>query len=307
MADSSNVLLVLSGPTAVGKSKLTLHLAEIFEADIFSADSRQLYREMSVGTAKPSPEELQKISHHFIDHRSIHELYDVGRYEKEALSLLHDYFTKRKVAILSGGTGLYIKAVVDGLDEFPVVPEYILEEIKEEYARNGIEHLQSWLQRHDTAYYERVDINNPHRLIRAISIIRHTNRPFSSFLGHAKSERSFHPLFILLMREREELYQRINHRVDLMIEQGLIREAEALFPYRRLKSLQTVGYQELFDYLEGKHSLEKAIELIKRNTRRYAKRQLTWFRRDSRWHPFHPEEKEAIELFIRDQVINLST
>jgi tRNA dimethylallyltransferase len=302
MPDNSNVLLVISGPTAVGKTALTLSLGVKYDSEIISADSRQVYREMSIGTAKPNADELSKVKHHFIDHLSIHEPYDAGRFEKEALLLLQKYFEAKNLAILSGGTGLYIKAVVDGLDEFPEVPEKILEEVKKDYAEKGILYLQTWLQKHDAPYYEKVDISNPHRLIRAISVIRHSQRPFSSFLGRTKKEREFRPLFLLLTREREALYRRIDQRVDQMIEKGLLSEVEALFPHRHLKSLQTVGYQELFAFLEGKHSKERAIELIKRNSRRYAKRQMTWFRKDDRWKIFDADDLSSIATYIEREI-----
>jgi len=300
-SERDKLLIVLAGPTAVGKTDCSFKLAETFDAEIFSADSRQIYKELNIGTAKASADELRKIKHHFINHCSIYDPYDVGEYEADVITHLSNYYKSKKTAILTGGTGFYIKAVVDGLDQFPKVSDKTINKVKKKFEDEGLSYLQSYLQDRDPHYYELVDLNNPHRLLRAVSVIEETKQKFSSFLSGEKKQRDFKTVFILLDRNREELYQRINDRVDKMIEDGLIEEARGYFSIKELKSLQTVGYRELFKYFEGELSLEEAIELIKRNTRRYAKRQLTWFRRDHRWNRFHPDDHESIIKFIQSK------
>jgi len=245
------ILIVLAGPTAVGKTDCAINLAKKYNAHIISADSRQLYQEMNIGTAKPSTEEMGGIPHHFIDHLSIHDPYSVGQYEREVISFLPPYFDKHNTAILTGGTGLYIKAITEGLDDFPVIPLIIKQDLQNIFDAVGIEPLQNELKREDPDYFNKVDINNPQRLIRALSVIRQSGKSFSSFLSKTPKERFFKPIFILLERERQELYERINLRVDIMIKNGLIEEAKTLFPHRHLTALQTVGYQELFNYFES--------------------------------------------------------
>lgn len=297
-----NILIILAGPTAVGKTDCSLILAKKYNSAIFSADSRQLYKEMSIGTAKPSTEVLAEVNHHFINHVSIHAPYDAGKYEKEVLAAFEHYFSGNSTAILTGGTGMYIKAVTDGLDIFPAIDKQVLETVKRDYSEHGINFLRQELKKSDELYSQRVDLDNPHRLIRALSVIRQTGKPFSSYLGKEKTSRSFSPIFILLNREREELYNRINQRVDQMIQDGLLEEAKGLYDHRHLTSLQTVGYQELFEFMEGKITIEQAIDLIKRNSRRYAKRQLTWFRKDKRWKNFHPDNIAGITSWIAEKM-----
>jgi len=295
-------LIVIAGPTAVGKTELTINLAKHFQSEIISSDSRQFYREMNIGTAKPIEEELAQVKHHFIDGLSIHDAYSVGDFERDGLQLLDELFQKMDLVFLTGGSGLYIKALCEGLDQFPAVPKEIIEQYKSIFASQGIEVLQKELEQVDLAYYQSVDLQNPHRLIRALSVCKASGKAFSSFHQQEKEARSFTPIFICLHREREELYDRINRRVDIMVDQGLIQEAQALYPFRHLNALQTVGYQELFDFMSNNISQAEAIELIKRNTRRYAKRQGTWFRKEDYWNFFKPDEKSEIIEFIEEEV-----
>lgn len=277
-------LLVVAGPTASGKTALSIQLAQYYQTVVLSGDARQFYQEMTIGTAKPTPEELAAAPHHFIDYLSIKTPYNVGDFERDALALLQTHYQHHDWAVLAGGSNLYLKAVCEGLDHYPDVPPAVRAELVDLLDAEGITVLQQELSNSDPDYYAQVDTQNPHRLIRALEICRHTGQPFSSFQGQPKEPRSFRTLTLALQWERTELYARINQRVDRMIEAGLVEEAQALYPYRTLNALQTVGYQELFDYFDGTIDLPMAIELIKRNTRRYAKRQLTWLRKDPKIH-----------------------
>jgi tRNA dimethylallyltransferase len=290
------------GPTAVGKTALCLNIAQTFQTQIISSDSRQFYRETRIGTAKPDDNELNLVPHHLVGTQSIHDEYDVKDFEKDVLKVLNRIFKTHDLAIMTGGSGLYIDIICEGLDEMPVIDPRIRENIIMEYKQKGLGFLQGELALLDPVYYQTVDINNPQRLMRAIEVCRGTGRPFSSFRVKKKAQRPFKIIKIGLMREREELYSRIDHRMDKMIEQGLFEEAEGLFPYRHLNALQTVGYSEIFAFLEGKYDREEALRLLKRNSRRYAKRQLTWFRRDLDIHWFHPENEKEIIQFIRDEI-----
>lgn len=274
----AKTLYIITGPTAVGKTELCLALAEALNCHIFSADSRQLYREMTIGTAKPTPEELARVPHHFIDHISITDDYSVGRYEAEAIAALEDYFAEHDSAILTGGTGLYLKAITQGLDDFPPVPKAITVHYEQLFESEGLDPLQMELERRDRAYFDEVDLSNSRRLIRALSLIEATGQAFSALRMGQRKTRPFDIKTLVLLREREHLYQRINDRVDQMIRQGLLAEARELYPHRHLRSLDTVGYAELFLHFDGLVDQWGAIGLIKRNSRRYAKRQLTWFR-----------------------------
>ncbi|MEM9991621.1 MAG: tRNA (adenosine(37)-N6)-dimethylallyltransferase MiaA [Bacteroidota bacterium] len=297
-----NKLIVIGGPTASGKTTLSIDLSRHFNAPILSCDSRQFFREMNIGTAKPSSEELAQAPHHFINSLSIQDEYNVGTFERDALNCLTHIYQQSSTAILVGGSGLYIQAVCDGLDVFPNVPRSIRDEVQKQYNQQGIQALQTELQRLDPVYFAQVDQYNPHRLIRAISVCRASGQAFSSFFKQAKSTRPFEPIFILLEWERAKLYERINLRVDQMMEHGLLEEARQLFPFKQQTALQTVGYQELFQYFEGMISLEEAIELIKRNSRRYAKRQMTWFRRDRRWIAFDASNSTDILNFLEQKM-----
>ena len=296
------LLICVVGPTAIGKTSLAIQLAKAFSTEIISADSRQFYKEMSIGTAVPSEEELAAARHHFIHNISIFENYSVGDFERDALRLLTEIFKKNNVAIMVGGSGLYIDAVVNGLDNFPEISSEIRKQLNEELKENGIEVLQKELQRVDPVYFEKVDFHNPHRLIRALEIYRATGQPYSSFLRKESSKRDFETMFIGLTAERETIYERINMRVDKMLEDGLIDEAKSLYPHSEKNALQTVGYRELFEYFDGKISEEEAISEIKKNTRRFAKRQNTWFKKNEsiNWFNYKTDVSEIIH-FINEK------
>ncbi len=274
-----NYLIIIAGATASGKTALAIDLANRFGAEILSCDSRQFFREMTIGTAKPDAEELAAAPHHFIDSLSIEEDYNVGDFERDALQWLENYYQKKNIAIMVGGSGLYIKAVCEGLDSYPKVDKSIRLALQELLEKEGIAALQNELQQLDPLYYAKVDLANSQRVIRALEICRGTGQPFSSFQGKNEVKRPFEVIQLGIKWERPKLYERINLRVDLMLEQGLEAEARGLYPLRHLNALQTVGYQEFFDYFDGNISQTKAVELIKRNSRRYAKRQMTWFRK----------------------------
>ncbi len=273
------ILITVQGPTAIGKTELAIKLAQHYNTEIISADSRQFYKEMSIGTAVPSEDELKAVKHHCVQHKSIHETYTVGDFEKEAITILQQLFLKNNVAILVGGSGLYVDAVTKGLDSFPEVPEHIRQTLITEFKANGLPFLQTELKKIDPEYYKKVDRNNPQRLMRAIEVYRASGAPFSSFLNKPKPPRPFNVISVALTAERELIYNRINKRVDKMIAAGLLDEAKRLYEHKNVNALQTVGYQELFSYFDENCSLEEAIEEIKKNTRRFAKRQLTWLRK----------------------------
>ncbi|MEM9686543.1 MAG: tRNA (adenosine(37)-N6)-dimethylallyltransferase MiaA [Bacteroidota bacterium] len=278
---NKHYLITIVGPTAVGKSALALQLAQYYRTEIISADSRQFYKEMHIGTAVPSREELAKVPHHFIQHRSIFEPYSVGDFERDAVKKSAMLFKKHHIAIMAGGSGLYIDALLNGLDDFPEVDPEIRTALSTTLQEEGIEALQSQLRKVDPDYFSQVDVHNPQRLIRALSIYNTTKKPYSSFLKKKHTRRNFIPIILGLTTAREMLYERINQRVAQMMEQGLLTEAAQLYPHRALNALQTVGYKELFDHFDGKYTLKTAVSEIKKNTRRYAKRQLTWFRRNN--------------------------
>ena len=278
---SNKELIYVAGPTAIGKTSIGISLAKHFKTEILSCDARQLYMEMSIGTAVPSKIEQQETKHHFIQNKSIHQPYDAGKFEKEGLKLLKNLFQKHDKIIMVGGSGLYAKALIDGLDKFPKVEPEAVKKVKEVYKNAGIEGLQFALEKKDPDYFKNVDKKNPRRLIRALEVCESVQKPFSYFLNQTRSARPFQSKTFLLQLPKEQLYKRINHRVDKMLDNGLEVEARALFPYRNLPALQTVGYKELFEYFEGKTNLQEAIERIKKNTRNYAKRQLTWFNKEN--------------------------
>ena len=292
------------GPTAIGKTGLTIFLAKHFGSEILSNDSRQFFKEMKIGTAVPTLEELSAIKHHFIQHISIHQTYSVGDFERDSLQFLEQYFSDHDLAFLVGGSGLYERALTEGLDEFPDIDLSIREQLNQEFIDYGLEKLQLELEQKDPVFFAEVDQQNGKRIIRALEIIRGTGKTFSSFRTQKKSNRNFEIIKIGLNLPREELYERINLRVDLMIKEGLIEEARKLYPLRELNALQTVGYRELFDYFDGKITLEEAVEEIKKNTRRFAKRQLTWFNKDKNVSWFSPSDKVEIARFIEEKIIN---
>ena len=288
----------MGGPTASGKTGLGIRLAKHFDTEILSADSRQFYREMSIGTAKPTPEELAQAKHHFIDNLSVHDTYSVGDYEREAMLVLEKLFEKNDVAVMVGGSGFFIRAVCEGLDSFPKIPADIREELNQLFENEGIASLQTELQQLDPEYYAQVDTQNPKRLLRALEVCRATGQPFSHFHNKEKPPRPFVPIYIGLDWDREILYERINKRVEMMIDEGLEEEARDLHALQHLTALQTVGYQEWFDFFDGKIDREEAIRLIKRNSRRYAKRQLTWFRKVEEMKWFDTGDFKGIIRFL---------
>lgn len=296
-------LIVIGGPTAVGKTAFAIQAALHFRTEILSADSRQFFREMRIGTAKPTPVELAAVLHHFINSLSIHDAYSVGDFERDALQCLSGLFETRDVAVMCGGSGLYVKAVCEGLDAFPPVQPHITEAVMQLHTAQGIGALQEELRQSDPDYYAEVDLNNPARLIRALSVCRAAGQPFSSFRSKKTAAREFTPVYIQLERPKEELYSRIEERADEMMRRGLEEEARQLYPYRHVQALQAVGYQELFDYFEGKTGLDTAVALIKQHTRNYAKRQLTWMRRDGFWKVFHPDALEKCLNFVEGSIV----
>ncbi len=290
-------LIVVVGPTAIGKTALAIELAKHFDTEIISADSRQFFREMSIGTAKPSAEELAAAPHHFVNSHSVTQLFSTGDFEIQALALMEKLFTNHDVLIMVGGSGLYINAICNGLDEMPEINLNIREQLNQQFADEGIEAIRNQLAILDPEYFTKVDQSNPQRMIRGLEVVLSTGQKLSSFLTSNKKERPFNIIKIGLNTNREKLYQQINHRVDLMIESGLVEEVKSLIPYKELNALKTVGYSEIFDYLEGKTDLPTAIDKVKQNTRRFAKRQLTWFRKDVETTWFEPEQgKEAIDF-----------
>ena len=301
---SKKYLVVIGGATASGKTGLAIEVAKHFKTEIISADSRQFYREMSIGTAKPTAAELAAAPHHFVGNLSIHDYYSVGDFEREALTVLDAIFEKNNVAVMVGGTGLFLRAVCEGLDEFPEIPLSIRQYFEDLYTNEGIESLQKRLQTVDPQYFAEVDQQNPMRLARALAVWKTSGKPYSSFRTQSKKARNFEPIYIATDMERSVLYDRINKRVDAMIANGLVEEAAGLLPFRHLNALQTVGYQELFDYFEDKTTLEEAIDKIKQHSRNYAKRQTTWFRKEAHWQRFDPSDTEGSLAYIRQK--NLS-
>ena len=277
-------LLLIVGPTGVGKTELALRVAERYGCPIVSCDSRQIYREIPIGTAAPTAEEQRRVKHYFIGERSIDEDYNAGQYERDALKLLDTLFAKYEVVVMTGGSMLYADAVCKGLDDLPSVPSFIRADVQREYGEKGLAWLQSEVQRLDPAYWAEVDRQNPARLAHCVELCRVTGKPYSALRSHTAKERPFRIVKIGLDRPRAELYARIDERVKHMMAAGLLEEAKAVYPKRALNSLQTVGYKELFAYLDGEYDLDRAVELIQQNSRHYAKRQLTWFRRDKEIH-----------------------
>ncbi|TCK80727.1 tRNA (adenosine(37)-N6)-dimethylallyltransferase MiaA [Albibacterium bauzanense] len=302
---SSKNLICIVGPTGIGKTALAIELAKKYRTDVVSADSRQFYREMNIGTAKPDGDELQSVTHHFINSHSIHDNYSAGDYERDALDCIDKLFKTTDTLILVGGSGLFVNAVCKGLDNLPKPGPGIRENLTRILHEDGILPLQELLKKVDINYYNEVDINNPQRIIRALEVYETTQVPFSVWRKKEAGLRKFNIISIGLNTARENLYNRINHRVDLMIQQGLLDEVKNLYPYRDKTPLLSVGYTELFDYLDNKYSLDEAIERIKQNTRRYAKRQLTWFKKNENTKWFEPNDSKAIsdylELMLRQK------
>lgn len=291
-----NFLINIVGPTAIGKTALAIKLAHHFGTEIISSDSRQFFKEMSIGTAVPSEEELSEAVHHFIQHKSIFESYSVGDFERDTIKFLENFYKKNSIIIMVGGSGLYSNTVLYGLDEFPDISQQIREDLNSEYKNKGIEFLQKKLQQLDPQHYENVDIYNPQRIIRALEVCIGTGKAYSSFLNKKKKDRFFSFIQIGLIAEREAMYNRINLRVEKMLENGLFREVQRLYKYKNLNALQTVGYREFFDFLDSKINFNQAIELTKMNTRRFAKRQLTWYNKqtDIQWFDYKTNLSEIV-------------
>jgi len=300
-----NTLVVVLGPTGVGKSKISLQLANYFNTEIISADSRQFYRELKIGTAAPSAEDMNIIPHHFIQTKSIIEYYNVSDFETEALQVINQLFLKEKnPIILTGGSMLYIDTICKGIDDIPTVDPGIRKEVVDWYEKNGLEALRNWLLKIDPEYYQIVDLNNSKRLLHAVEIFQMTGKSYTSFRKNIIKERPFHILKIGINQDRKILYERINQRVIQMMEAGLLDEAKTVYQHRKLNSLNTVGYKELFSFLDGECTLDEAIDLIQRNTRKYVRKQLTWFRRDSEISWFEPEQYQEIISYIDKKMKN---
>ena len=296
-------LITVLGPTAIGKTNLAIKLANHFDTEIISADSRQFFKEMQIGTAVPTAEEQQRAPHHFIQHISIDDHYNVGQYEQDALTKIEELFKTHDILILVGGSGLYVDAVINGLDYFPNIDPTVRKEVRETFGGKDIQRAQEKLKTLDPVYYQQVDLSNGQRVLRALEVCISSGRPYSSFLEKRKPKRPFLPLKIGLTTERSIIYDRINKRVDLMMQEGLENEARHLFPYRENNALNTVGYKELFNYFEGNYDKKTAVAEIKKNTRRFAKRQLTWFRKDTEiyWFDLTTDFHKVVK-FIEDQL-----
>lgn len=294
----NKTLIVLLGPTAVGKTDISINIAQHLNCDIISADSRQFFREMKIGTARPSDDQLARVKHHFIAFLSVRDYYSSNRYEKDVLDLVSDLFQNNNVALMSGGSAMYIDSVCKGIDDIPDVDTAVREQLNRKYEEEGIRGLRIMLKILDPEYYRNVDLKNYKRIIRALEICETTGLPYSSFLKKQRRERDFNILKIGLERSREELYERINRRVDEMIVQGLENEVASLYEYKELNALNSVGYKEFFDYFNGRITKEKAIELIKRNTRRFAKRQITWWAKDKDISWFQADDIRGIIEFL---------
>ena len=305
-----NYLITVIGPTAIGKTALSIALAHHFGCEIISCDSRQFFKEMKIGTAVPNEEELAAAPHHFIQNKSIFERYSVGDFEQDALAKLAELFTKNNIQIMVGGSGLYVDAVLKGFDEFPEIDAAVRETINQQFETLGIAYLQEQLQALDLEYYEKLTLENPQtlqnpqRMKRFVEVCMGSGKPYSSYIGKRKNNRNFTPIVIGLEADREIMYNRINQRVDIMLNEGLLEEAQTLYPNKDLNALQTVGYRELFEHFDGTTTLDFAVEQIKMNTRRFAKRQITWFKRieNAVWFDYLTDKKEiikAIETFVK--------
>lgn len=289
-------LITVIGPTAIGKTALAIEIAKHFKCEIISADSRQFFKEMNIGTAVPSKDELEAVKHHFIQNISIFEEYTVGNFERDAIAKLDELYKANDFAVMVGGSGLYIDAVLKGFDDFPDIDPSVRIDLVANYEQHGLEYLQQELEKRDPVHYEKVAKENPQRLMRALEVSIGTGKPYSSFLNQKKNTRNFIPIVIGLEADRELMYNRINQRVDIMAANGLLDEARTLYPHKKLNALQTVGYRELFAHFDGDYTLEFALEEIKKNTRRFAKRQMTWFKRNeaATWFDFKTPPQEII-------------
>lgn len=294
-------LLVLAGPTAIGKTSCGIQLAEHFSTEIISADSRQIYLETNIGTAVPTVEELGRVKHHFIQSTSLENPYNASRFELDALQTVEHLFKDHELVLMVGGSGLYIDAVCKGIDDLPSADPQLRSGLLEQFSQEGLDPLTKRLKELDPISHGRVDLKNHMRVLKALEVSIQTGKPYSSFLSEQKKERPFNILRVALDMDREELYQRINQRVELMMEEGLLDEVKSLVRFRHLTAMKTVGYRELFRYLDGEISLDEAVDLIKRHTRKFARKQLTWFRKGQQYTWFHPEQCEEIAAWIKKQ------
>ncbi len=299
---SRHTLIVLTGPTGIGKTDLSLSLAETYHTDIISADSRQLYADLKIGTAAPTPQQLARVKHFFIGTLQLTDYYSAAQYEIEVMKVLDELFNNNPIALLTGGSMMYVDAVCKGIDDIPTVDEETRKLITERYEKEGLERLCSELKLLDPEYYQIVDLKNPKRVVHALEICYMTGRTYTSFRTQTTKKRPFDIIKIGLKREREELYERINRRVDIMMEEGLLEEAKSVYPYRTLNALNTVGYKELFKYFDGEWTLPFAIEKIKQNSRIYSRKQMTWFRRDPDIVWFHPDQQTEIINHINERL-----
>lgn len=297
--ESGKTIVVIAGPTAVGKTAVAVHLAQQWGTEIISADSRQCYRELNIGVARPSPEELAAVPHHFIASHSIHQKVTASTFEQYALEKASDLFRRHDTLVMVGGTGLYIKAFCEGMDEVPAVPEEVRNDIVAQYGQYGLAWLQEEVKKADPKFYEVGEVLNPQRLMRALEVVRATGHSILHYRKGAKAVRPFRVIKVALILPKDELHHRINTRVEQMMEQGLLEEVRSLIPYQHLNALQTVGYRELFDYFNGLIPLEEAVSAIKTNTRQYAKRQMTWFRKDPGYAWFAPTEADKLKEHLR--------
>ena len=296
--NSEKAIILIQGPTGIGKTSLSIKLASHFNTEIISCDSRQFYKELKIGTSPPSNEELQKIKHHFIQNISINDSYNISKFEIDANKKINELFNIYNKIIVVGGSGLYANALCNGIDDIPTISENTRDKIQELYQNKGIEYLRNILFKKDKIYFNSVDLQNPRRIIRALEVIYETNKKFSYFRKNTTKKRDYKIIKIGLQIERDCLYERINKRVDLMIKLGLINEVKSLMKHKNKNALKTIGYNEIFNHIEGKLSLDKAIEEIKKNSRRFAKRQITWLKRDNEIKYFHPKNTDKIIKFI---------
>lgn len=295
-------LILIVGPTAVGKTDLCVNLAKKLRTEIISCDSRQFYKELSIGTAKPSASEMGGVRHHFIDSHHITEYYSAGDFERDVNVFLEGYFKENDAVIMTGGSGLFVKAITHGLDQMPEAPLEIRNRLMEALKKEGLEPLQKQLSELDPEYYRTMDTMNSQRVVRALEVCLHTGKPFSGFLKNSKTERDYEIIKIALERPREELYARINARMDKMLEDGLLEEVKSLEAFKSHNALQTVGYKEVFGFFDGEYSYEEMVELLKRNSRRYAKRQMTWFKNQDVFEWFNPGNLKEIEIFLSEKM-----
>lgn len=294
-------LIVILGPTGIGKTDLSIDIAQELNTEILSSDSRQVYKELKIGTAVPDDEQLKKVKHHFIGNKSIYDYYNASMFEFEVLDTLAILFQKYNQVVMTGGSGMYINAVCDGIDDLPTIDQSLRDDLNQKFKEEGIENIRLQLKILDPETYSKIDLRNPKRMLKALEVSIQTGKPYSTFLSETKKKRDFNIIKVGLQRDRQELYHRINLRVDQMVDQGLIEEAKRYYKDRNLNSLNTVGYKELFECFDGTTNLDKAIELIKRNSRHYAKRQISWFSRDNDIVWFHPEKKDDIIEFIKSK------